>query len=298
MKPVVFIHTNDKQLLGARVAAYALRKSSRHGDEFDVRIINSTDFPVLDRYDGRPYLREGERFVWRAGNLQSFTPLRFLPPQLMGYRGRAVVIDPDVFAVGDVHALLTREMDGKAILCRRMEKNGQVGRGYASSVMLLDCDLLGHWKWEQMIQEVFDLRRDYWLWITLQLEPEGSVGDLEAEWNHFDTLNQETQFLHNTERLTQPWKTGLEVDWRGERPKSWRFVPETVIRGVRSVLGRGGSTRVEYHRSHPDPSQERFFFALLSECLDEGWITEGFLRSEIEKRHLRPDAMEMLRVAV
>ena len=29
--------------------------------------------------------------TWRNDDLQSFTPLRFMPPQLMGYRGRAVV---------------------------------------------------------------------------------------------------------------------------------------------------------------------------------------------------------------
>ena len=52
-------------------------------------------------------------------DLQSFTPLRFMPPQLMGYEGRAIVVDPDVFAVGDVHELLTRDMEGKAVMGRR-----------------------------------------------------------------------------------------------------------------------------------------------------------------------------------
>ena len=46
-------------------------------------------------------------------DLQSFTPLRFMPPQLMGYEGRAIVIDPDVFAVGDVYELLTPRHGGQ-----------------------------------------------------------------------------------------------------------------------------------------------------------------------------------------
>ena len=51
--------------------------------------------------------------IWRNDDLQSFTPLRFLPPQLMGYQGRAVVIDPDIFATGDIWELLSRDMAGK-----------------------------------------------------------------------------------------------------------------------------------------------------------------------------------------
>ena len=42
-----------------------------------------------------------------------------MPPGLMGYEGRSVVIDPDIFAVADVWELLTRDMQGKAILARR-----------------------------------------------------------------------------------------------------------------------------------------------------------------------------------
>ena len=41
-----------------------------------------------------------------------------MPPELTGYRGRAVVMDPDIFAAGDIHELLTMDMQGKAIMCR------------------------------------------------------------------------------------------------------------------------------------------------------------------------------------
>ena len=118
-KPCVFIHTNHRQLVGALVSAHSFARNSAHADRFDVRIIHGEDYPFLRARDGQPYLREGERAIWRYEDLQSFTPLRFLPPQLLGYRGIAVVVDPDVFAVGDVWELLTRDMQGKAIVCRR-----------------------------------------------------------------------------------------------------------------------------------------------------------------------------------
>ena len=112
-KPCVFVHTNHRQLVGALVSAHSLLRNSAHAERFDVRIIHTDDHPFIRAREGQPYLREGERALWRYEDLQSFTPLRFLPPELMGYAGRAVVADPDVFAVGDVWDLLARDMAGQ-----------------------------------------------------------------------------------------------------------------------------------------------------------------------------------------
>ena len=117
MKPTVFIHTNHKQIVGAMVSAHSMRRNSRHADSFDVRIIHTKDYPLLREMEGRSYLMDGAQRSWRYDDLQSFTPLRFMPPELMGYGGRAVVVDPDVFAVGDIWELLSRDMDGKGQSC-------------------------------------------------------------------------------------------------------------------------------------------------------------------------------------
>jgi hypothetical protein len=45
---------------------------------------------------------------------------------------------------------------------------------------------------------------------------------------------------------------------------------------------------------HPDPNQERFFFGLLRECLDEGSVTEDRVREEMRQNHVRHDAFEVL----
>lgn len=122
MENCVFIHTNHKQIVGAIVAEYALRRNSRNNDRFDVRIIQLKDHPFFQEHEGRLYLRDGMKRPWLNEDLQSFTPLRFMPPELMGYSGRAVVIDPDIFAVGDVWELLSRDMQGKSIMCRPRDK--------------------------------------------------------------------------------------------------------------------------------------------------------------------------------
>ncbi len=292
VKPCVFIQTNPKQMLGAIVSRYSLQRYSSHADAFDVRIMDTTEHDFLARREGQLYLRDGDKRPWLNDDLQSFTPLRFMPPQLMGYRGRALVIDPDVFAAGDVWELLTRDMQGHAILCR--EKAGsRFKRGsYASSVMLLDCDRLTHWKTAAAFDEMFTFERDYMPWISLKLEPPGSIGALEPCWNDFDHLDDATRLLHNTKRKTQPWKTGLPVDYR-PADTFQLFPPRHWIRRSRRALF-GDYRFAGTYKRHPDPRQEQFFFALLRECLERGIVSESQLHEEMARNHVRHDTMTLI----
>ena len=156
MQHCVFIHTNHKQLVGAKVAEYALRRNSQHNDAFDVRIIDTGDFTWFNEFEGKLYLRDGQKRVWLNDDLQSFTPLRFMPPELMNYEGRALVIDPDIFAVGDVFELLSKDMQGHGILCRaRSGTKGIIDHCMATSVMLMECSKLTHWRAEAQFRAMF-----------------------------------------------------------------------------------------------------------------------------------------------
>ena len=297
VKPVVFIHTNAKQLLGAKVGAHLLKTRSKTPDAFEVRLLRLEETAHLHRRGGQTYLRKGQLAIWRNEDLQSFSPLRMLIPQAMNFRGRALVLDPDVFAIGDVCELLDSDMQGKAIRCRHVA-GGYRGNGrrfHASSVMLLDCARLVHWKWDEQIDAMFEKTLDYGRWISLALEDPESIGEIPEEWNHFDTLTAETRLLHNTERSTQPWKTGLPIDFgttttRRGRRSGW-------IRGKLSSwgLGDGGAVPLSHYRAHPDPNQERLFLESVRDCLDQGVLDEGFVRSEIEQGHVRADLLERVR---
>lgn len=293
MKPTVFIHTNHKQMLGAMVSRYSLLKNSAHADEFDVKFIEVKDHGCLAAHEGLNYRRDGEMRAWFNDDLQSFTPLRFAPPELMGYEGQAVIMDPDIFAIGDIWELLSRDMQGAAIMCR--PKSGRKGRkgAYASSVMLLDCAKLKHWQFENDFNEMFEpVKRDYMDWVSLKLEDPATIGLFENEWNDFDTLTENTKLLHNTKRKTQPWKTGLNIDYRPADtfqlfpPRHW------LRRGRRALFGDYKFAGT--YAAHPDPKQEAFFFGLVKEGLAAGEITEDLLRDEISLGHLRPDAFELV----
>jgi hypothetical protein len=292
-KPRVYIHVNHKQILGAIVGRYSLEKHSAHADKFDVEFIEVRNQPFLHAKEGELYLRHGDKRRWLNDDLQSFTPLRFMPPELMGYRGRAVVIDPDVFAVGDIWELLSRDMQGTALLCRPKSGNKGKSGALASSVMLLDCAQLTHWRVEEQFNEMFTFQRDYMDWISLKLEDRSRIGLFEDEWNDFDRLTPRTKLLHTTKRRHQPWKTGLPIDFR-PADKFRLFPPKHWLRRARRAVFGDYALAGTYKR-HPDPAQEAFFFRLVSECLDKGIISEQDVRHEMAHNHVRHDALELVR---
>lgn len=299
VKPTVFIHTNDQQVVGALVGAYSMKRASRSPDAFDVQLIRLEQTPQLLGREGQTYLRKGRRATWYNKDLQSFSPLRRMVPQLMGFEGRAVVTDPDIFAAGDIYELLTMDMGGKAILCRHIRSGYKDGGNafYASSVMLLDCARLNHWRWDQDIEEMFAGRVDYGPWIGLTTEDPQTIGELGEEWNSFDKLEPQTRLLHMTERSTQPWKTGLPVDFDLNTKSRGISGIRAVAQAARSLLkGSAGApiTAPTHYQPHPDPKQERFFFGLLKDALEAGEIDEAFVHRRMRAKDVRPDAFEIL----
>jgi hypothetical protein len=292
-KPCVFIHVNHKQILGAHVGERSLRHFSTHNDKFDIEFIETRDHPFLMARDGDLFLRNGVQRKWRMSDLQSFTPLRFMPPQLMGFRGRALVIDPDVFAVSDVWELLNRDMEGKAILCRpRSRISKSVNGPMASSVMLLDCAKLTHWHAPEQFNEMFDGTRDYKKWITLMYEDRDTIGLLEKNWHDLDVLNRRTKMLHTTKRWTQPWKAGLPIDFI-PADKSRYFPPIGWVMHLRRKVF-GDYAFLGHYKSHPDKNQEDLFFGLLKECLDMGTVSDGMVQYEMSHNHVRQDAVRVV----
>ena len=292
MRPTVFIHTNEKQIVGAIVAEHSLTRNSPNADKFDVRIVHTKDYAPLKAREGQPYLRDGIKRIWHYDDLQSFTTLRFTPPELMGCEGRAVVIDPDVFAVGDVWELLERDMQGAALMCRPRSGSKERRGMLASSVMLLDCARLTHWRWEEQFNAMFAFERDYMDWMCLQLEPRETIRLLENEWNDFDRLTPDTKLIHNTKRRTQPWKAGLPIDYHPPEKPSGILALGWLNRVRRRLLG--DYALLGHYRAHPDRNQENFFFGLLRECVEAGTVTEDMLREQMRQNHVRHDAFEVL----
>jgi hypothetical protein len=278
VRPCVFIQANDRQMLGAKIAAYSYKRNSRDPDSFDVRIMDTRDYPRLMQH-GQSILRGGHIREWDPDDLQSFTPLRFATPSLMGFEGRAVVTDPDCFGVGDVAELLNRDMMDKAIWAVARPGHNNDPDYVATSVMLLDCAKLKHWDFEPLLDNLFGKTFDYIPWMELKFEDRGTIGFLEPEWNSFDKLTPSTKILHTTKRRTQPWKTGLPVDYTLREQGPW------------DVLRRMWRRRYE---QHPDQNQEAFIYSLMAEMVDEGIVGKDELVREMAANHIRHDSLELI----
>lgn len=278
MKRTVFIHANDRQMLGARISAHSYRRNAREPGSFDVKILDVRDHPRLLRR-GQTILRAGHVREWDPDDLQSFTPLRFYPPQAMGFEGLAVITDPDIFGVGDVGELFQRDLQGKAIWAVPRPGHNDRDDYIATSVMLLDCAKLAHWRFDQDLDDLFAHRFDYVDWIELKREDRSTIGLLEPEWNDFDRLTPRTKLLHTTKRRTQPWKTGLPVDYT-LRESGWF----DALRRIRR----------QRYEQHPDRRQEALVYALLAEMVDSREVTKQELVAEMAANHIRHDSMELI----
>jgi len=197
----------------------------------------------------------------------------------MGFAGRAVVTDPDCFAVGDVADLLERDMGGKAIMAVPRPGHNKQPDYIATSVMLLDCARLRHWDFERDLGDLFAHRFDYVDWIELKREDRATIGFLEPEWNHFDRLTRHTKILHTTKRRTQPWKTGLPVDYTLRERGAVDFFRRLVARR---------------YQPHPDRRQEAYVYSLLAEMLESGEVTREELHSEMLANHIRHDSLKLV----
>ena len=293
MKYKVFIQTNHKQYIGALAAAHALARYSDHTDKFSIEIIDVRDYPYFAEREGQYYLRDGSRRHWLNDDLQSFTLTRFMPPGLMGFQGRAVVIDPDVFAVSDVWDLLSRDMQGKSIMVRPRSGRKRNSGCMATSVMLLDCQKLQHWRVEEQFAALFADELDYMDWICLKNEAADSIGLFENEWNDFNKLTPATRMLHTTKRKTQPWKTGLPADYRPPEsipyfpPYGWIMYARRKLFGEYAFMGK--------YKQNPDMAQQDLFFGLVQECLDNGMITVDMLSEAMQNNYVRHDALDVLK---
>jgi hypothetical protein len=282
MKHTVFIQTNNKQRLGAIIAKYAIESQLKDANSVTVKYINVDELAHFKTFVGSDYLfSETEHRIYKKDDLQSFTLSRFMPPELMGYGGKAIVIDPDIFALTDIEELFSIDLGDHALAaCRK--KNA-----WDTSVMLMDCSKLKHWKISTILQSLKNHTVNYSSIMTLSHESV-PILELERKWNHLDEYTPETKIIHMTGRLTQPWRTGLPIDFtRNAMRKMFGLIPREPIY---KLLGKYET----HYQPHPNKTIEELFFKLVSQSLKDGALSREQIEYEIQKKHVRSDIFEMI----
>jgi hypothetical protein len=276
----VFIQANNKQLLGAKLAKHAIESKLKDKNSVKIEILNVDENTLFKSFIGKTYLRNGKEITYNPNDLQSFTLSRFMPPELMGYQGKAVVIDPDIFTLIDINELFTMDMGGKAILA--CSKKG----AWDTSMMVLDCAKLRHWKIADMLQSLE--KKDLQYGDIMSMTRETSVQEVPRIYNSLDILNPNTKLVHMTDRLTQPWKTGLKIDFtRNDPGKYLGIIPKIWILKLR---GKWPS----YYQKHPNQKMEVLFFSICKKALGEGIITKSEMEKNITNDFIRHDIFQYI----
>ena len=73
-----------------------------------------------------------EKLFFNPNDLQSFTLLRFFPPEICNKR-YCLIIDPDIFVVKNFDFILENQNSKKKLFCTKINNK------LRSEVMLIDC---------------------------------------------------------------------------------------------------------------------------------------------------------------
>lgn len=278
----VYICSNRYQNIAAKVSKSSILRNSSL-DSFDVEIINKEDFDFMDQLSTKSILREGKKFIFSDNDLQNFTLLRFHIPKLMNYQGIALVIDPDIFLVREgLDQLFDLDFDLASIYCRPGWKRGL----WSTSVMILDASKLRHWCVKSFIEEMSQSKLDYFDLINLKKE-KSVIKSLSTKWNEYDEIKDDTILLHTTEKITQPWRTGLNMS--SSIPKLFGFLPREQIY---AIFGRDLRTG----REHPEEAVTEFFFNELTHCIKKETISIEEINFAISQQWIRSDIVNHLNI--
>lgn len=183
----VFIGASETEWLPARVLEYSIQKYCSVSVDCFPLYLSNVKMPQLQQDKGKT----------------PFSFQRFLIPQLMNYRGRAIYLDSDMLVMQDLHRLWQMPFDGADLLCvKGLNEKQQAVR---FSVMVLNCAALG-WKIEEIVER---LERGSYTYNELIYEmpiAKDAKARIPASWNTLDRfVSGSTSLLHYTNMTTQPW---------------------------------------------------------------------------------------------
>lgn len=186
----VFVATTEAQMLAVKVLEYSIKKHTS---------MSTLVFPLHRSGIDIPMPKDPENHPRTPFSFQ-----RFIIPQLMNWRGRAIYLDSDMQVFKDLRALWTLPMDGAQLLAVR-EPSEKTGRRPQFSVMLLDCEALD-WRINEIIQALDEHRLTYEdLMYNMRVAARVSA-TIDPSWNSLERYEAgSTALLHYTDMDIQPW---------------------------------------------------------------------------------------------
>lgn len=255
----VFIQTNKHQFLASKVSAYSFQ---RFGLEVELMDVEKNDF--LKKFINKKYLRNKKIKLYK-NDLQSFTLLRFLGPKLNNFKDRILVIDPDIFALKDPR-ILEREIDNDHDIYCTFYNNSP-----RSEMMLINAERV-LWNFNDIIKRLFDHKIDYQNLMNLSFDKALKIKKIENKFNSHDYVDKETILLHTTNRLTQPWKEGLKIDFENHNYTYTLYLKNFLKKFLNKNYDK--NLFVKNYQKHPNNDVTNTIKKLFQEAKKENFISE------------------------
>jgi hypothetical protein len=267
----IFIQANKFQYLAAKVAKYSFL---RFGFK-EVDILHIDDFNCLKNNIGNKYLRNSKLIEYKD-DLQSFTLLRFFAPKIMNYSGKCLIIDPDVFAVRNPIKLI-EEFNNKAnVMCTFYNNSPR------TEVMLLDCSKI-NWDYEAIINKLFQGQIDYKNLMNLSFDENLKIKEISKIYNSHDKILPDTILLHTTNRITQPWKTFLKVDF--ERHISFNSIFINKLKKFFGLKYQKDLINSSYYM-HPDLNVIKFVKEIFKEASNKEFLSSREIEDSLKNNYI------------
>ena len=268
----VYIQSNRFQNIAAKVAKYSFVKNGYD----DVEIIDLETNETLKKYFGKKYNRKGKKVIFSTNDLQSFTLLRFFPTKLNFYN-KCLVIDPDVFLIKKSLGELENLSNDSSVCCTKINNK------FRTEVMVLNKNKY-LWDFDKLLESLFNFKLDYEDLINLNFDKKLKINEIPIKYNQHDMINKDTVLLHTTNRITQPWKEGLKINFRKE--KNLKYIIKNIIK---KILGMDHDKYFEKKFIKHNNSQvlemiESFFFYAINEkFISKNEIDDGIQLEYISK---------------
>jgi hypothetical protein len=263
----VLIQSNKFQKIAAEVARYSFIKQGIS----DVEIINLEEHDILVKNFGKKYLRNGKLTTFDNNDLQSFTLLRFIPTKLQ-INDFCLIVDPDIFAIKNPISEINKILDNKTdIYCTKINDK------LRTEVMILNLKN-NIWHFDSLIDDLFSKRIDYSDLINLKFINNKIIKIIDNKFNDHDKINENTILLHTSNRLTQPWKEGLKINFKNHYSKIY------IIKNyIRFIIGKKYDEKIVSNKfvRHPDENIIKIVKNLFEEAYKNNFININKIKSAL-----------------
>ena len=274
----ILIQSNNKQKLASRIAAASFIKQGFTHE--NIKFLEFENNSLLKSKINKKYLRKGKIKTFKD-DLQSFTLLRFYGPEFIDYKGKILVIDPDVFALKNPKDISNFLNQDNYLACTFIDQKPR------SEVMMIDATRI-KWKFKEIIEKLFNLEIDYDDLMNLSFDKNLKINELDLCYNSHDQITEDSILLHTTNRITQPWKEGLDIDF--ERYHSKKNI---IKQKIRKFLGLKYNKEIiaDKYYKHPNEEvikkfKELFDYALQNKIINNDEVEDAIKNKFFSKNFL------------